>query len=72
MTKIKTGILVILVILLGWSVLGFITGLGQTLQERDINGEDGCRYKSVASITNLGYIVSCELFRARFDLPKRK
>lgn len=72
MKKIKEGMLAILVVIIIWSAMGFMFGLIDSASQRTQKGEDGCRYKSIASITNPGYVAMCELFRARFDLPKRK
>ena len=60
--RILTGLLV-------WCIVGVLVGLLNTFIERaDFkNPTDGCVYRSYAQYTNPGYLLSCELLRARFE-----
>lgn len=54
--------------LAAWFAIGFLLGALTSGAERDHGRETGCVYKSIASFTNPGYIVGCELFRKRFEV----
>lgn len=70
---------------LGYFALSFLIGVMETGSERaemayQTNekgerewkslGKSGCRYKSFSSLVNPGYIIGCELFRARYDYDR--
>jgi len=57
-------------------MIGMFFGLMNTIEERSSvawnlkEPKTGCSYKSLISVSNLGYVFVCELGRQRFDIPK--
>jgi hypothetical protein len=47
-----------------WTVAGAVVGLLSGVN--GLNGGDGCHYQNVASRTNPGYAIVCELLRKRW------
>lgn len=52
-----------------WIIFWLMFGCVMTAIERT-KGQTGCVYSSLASITNIPYLLGCELFRDRFQLGK--
>jgi hypothetical protein len=56
-------------ILIGILSVGVIVGAVNAIFQRN-DGKSGCIYRSISSIISPGYVLGCELFRARFEVGK--
>lgn len=53
-----------------WFIAWSLFGGGWALYERYHGDSKGCVYRSLASLTNVGFVIGCELLRERWEIGK--